>query len=70
LGTVSYNYEEYHKNNLTKIDIKKQMQILLAGRFAQIKKYGEEGIDSGASDDLAKATNLAYIAITEYGMDE
>jgi cell division protease FtsH len=70
LGFVSYNYEEYHKNNLTKIDIKKQMQILLAGRFAQIKKYGEEGIDSGASDDLAKATNLAYIAITEYGMDE
>jgi ATP-dependent Zn protease len=69
LGFVAYNNEDNYKN-LSKKDIKKQLQILLAGRFSQIKKYGEEGIDSGASDDLVKATNLAYIAITKLGMDE
>jgi ATP-dependent Zn protease len=69
LGFVAYNNEDNYKN-LSKEDIKKELQILLAGRFAQIKKYGMEGIDSGARNDLEKATNLAYIAITEYGMDE
>lgn len=68
-GFVAYNYEDNYKN-LSKEDIKKELQILLAGRFAQIKKYGVEGIDSGASDDLEKATNLAYTAISEFGMDE
>ena len=69
LGFVAYNYEDNYKN-LSKKDIKKELQILLAGRFAQIKKYGLEGIDSGARNDLEKATNLAYVAITELGMDE
>jgi len=69
LGFVSYNNEDDYKN-ITKEDIKKELQILFAGRFSQIKKYGEEGIDSGASNDLEKATNLAYLAITKLGMDE
>ena len=69
LGFVAYNDEDNYKN-LSKEDIKKQLQILLAGRFAQIKKYGNEGIDSGARNDLEKATKLAYIAIAELGMDE
>jgi ATP-dependent metalloprotease FtsH len=69
LGFVAYNDEDNYKN-LSKEDIKKQLQILLAGRFAQIKKYGTEGIDSGARNDLEKATRLAYMAIAELGMDE
>jgi cell division protease FtsH len=69
LGFVAYNNEENYKN-LSKEDIKKELQILLAGRFSQIKKYGIEGIDSGAKNDLEKATKLAYTAITELGMDE
>ena len=69
LGFVAYDYEDNYKN-LSKIDIKKELQILLAGRFAQIKKYGNEGIDSGASNDLEKATSLAFSAVAELGMDE
>jgi len=68
LGFVSLEEEEI--KNLTKKDIFNQLCILLAGRLAQIKKYGESGIDTGASDDLKKATNLAYQAIAYYGMDE
>ena len=69
LGFVSYSDEDNYKN-LSKEDIKKEIQILLAGRFAQFKKYGDKGIDSGASDDLDKATKLIYLAITTLGMDE
>jgi len=69
LGFVSYSNEDNYKN-MTKNDIKKDIQISLAGRYAQIKKYGEEGIDTGASSDLANATRLAYLAITSFGMDE
>ena len=68
LGFVAVSEEE--KLNYSKEDIKNKLQILLAGRMAQIKKYGEKGIDSGASDDLKKATDYAYKAIIEYGMDE
>jgi len=69
LGFVAYNNEDNYKH-LSKEDIKKQLQILLAGRFSQIKKYGYEGIDDGARDDLKQATKLAYYAIAELGMDE
>jgi len=69
LGFSAYENENEYKN-LSKQDIKKEIQILLAGRFAQIKKYGDEGIDSGASDDLDKATKLIYLAITTLGMDD
>jgi ATP-dependent metalloprotease FtsH len=69
LGFVAYNNEDNYKN-LSKEDIKKQLQILLAGRFSQVKKYGPEGIDSGARNDLEQATKLAYYAIAELGMDE
>ena len=68
LGFVAVSEEG--KLNYSKEDIKNQIQILLAGREAQIKKYGEKGIDSGASDDLKKATDYVYKAIVEYGMDD
>jgi len=68
LGFVSF--EEEDVKNLTKKDIFNQLCVLIAGRLAQIKKYGESGIDTGASEDLRKATNLAYQAIAYYGMDE
>ena len=69
LGFVAYNNEDNYKN-LTKEDIKKELQILLSGRYAQIKKYSIEGIDSGAKNDLDESTKLAYKAISELGMDE
>lgn len=70
LGFVSYD-RDYINYNLSIEDIKNQICISLAGRLSQIKKFGEqEGIDTGASNDLAKATKLAYSAIAHYGMDK
>ncbi len=70
LGFVSYD-RDYINYSLSIEDIKNQICVAVAGRLSQIKKFGEyEGIDTGASNDLAKATKLAYSAITQYGMDK
>jgi ATP-dependent Zn protease len=69
LGFVSYSAEEF-ANNATKEEIFNNICVMLAGRTAQIRKFGESGIDSGASNDLEQATYLAYIAIASLGMDD
>ena len=69
LGFVSYDREKRLKN-MTRREIRHRMAVALAGREAQIRAYGEEGIDSGAASDLAQATALAHHAVTELGMGE
>ncbi|OQX01339.1 MAG: hypothetical protein BWK80_60165 [Desulfobacteraceae bacterium IS3] len=69
LGFVSYSAEEF-ANNATKEEIFNNICVMLAGRTAQIRKFGANGIDSGASNDLEQATYLAYIAIASLGMDD
>ncbi len=70
LGFVSFSGEggEYYSQNVDYF--KNEMRVSIAGRAAQIQKYGHSGIDAGASADLKHATKLAYIAIAELGMDE
>jgi ATP-dependent Zn protease len=43
--------------------------IALAGRLAQEKRFPGEGADIGASSDLQKASTMAYLAVTEWGLD-
>lgn len=45
------------------------MAVLYAGRLSEMKKFGEGGLNSGASNDIEKATYLAYKSIKEFGMD-
>lgn len=68
LGFVSYDNQEYQ--NHTKAWFQNRMCVCYAGRAAEVKQYGEEGIEAGASSDLKTASHLAYVAITELGMDE
>lgn len=68
LGFVAYDTQAYQ--NRSKVWYKNHMCIALAGRAAEMKKYGEEGIESGASSDLSQANSLAYHAIAGHGMDE
>jgi cell division protease FtsH len=68
-GFIANNYEE-GESNLTIEDIQNRMCVSLAGRIAQIKKYGSiEGLDMQGSADLQHAIHDAYMAITHYGMD-
>ena len=55
---------------MTVKDFKDKISVSLAGRTAQIKRFGEDGMDTGASNDLQQATRDAYAAIAHYGMDK
>ncbi|QOY53235.1 AAA family ATPase [Candidatus Sulfurimonas baltica] len=69
LGFVSYD-QDADLSSLTRQDIKNKLCIAFAGREAQLKEYGEEGFDSGASSDLNMATKYAHYAIATLGMGE
>jgi ATP-dependent Zn protease len=69
----SFILNNYAKSqtNMTIEDMKNIICVSLAGRVAQIKKYGDiDGIDMEASSDLKQASNDAYKAIAYYGMDK
>ncbi len=55
----------------TKEELLAMIRTALGGRAAEIVYYGEkDGVSTGASSDLASATNLARQIICTYGMDE
>lgn len=66
LGMVSYDQEQQHDH--TKEFLFGLTCVALAGRAAQVKKFGSAGLDSGASGDLKQAANYAFLAISEWGM--
>lgn len=47
-----------------------QLAMLFGGREAEIYKFGEEKVTSGASGDIQMATNLARSMVMEWGMSE
>lgn len=67
LGFVSYNQDEMQTSKSFE-DIKNEVLICLAGRTAEKKISGEKGINSGASNDLERATNLLFLATKNLGM--
>ena len=67
LGFVRFDHDELD-GNLTKAEILSQIRIGLAGRGAERLFYGEDGVSSGAFNDLQKASQRAVIMLTRYGM--
>lgn len=53
---------------ITLSELKQRMAVLMAGRAAEEMMFGEAS--TGASDDLAKATDIARECVMRYGMDE
>jgi len=69
-GFIINNYEDL-ETNMTIEDIKNRICVSLAGRTAQIKKYGSIiGMDMEGSPDLQHAIYDAYMAVAHYGMDK
>lgn len=53
----------------TKLEIEQKIRELMGGRASEIIFYGkEEGLSSGASNDLKSATEFAVSMVREYGM--
>lgn len=55
----------------TKQELLWKIRVLLSGRATEIVYFGEEqGLSTGASDDLERATDLARSMVCRYGMDK
>jgi ATP-dependent Zn protease len=67
LGMVSYDQEQ--RNDYTRDFLFGLTCVALAGRAAQTKRFGDKGLDSGASGDLKQAMRYAWLAIGNWGMD-
>ena len=69
-GYVQHNDAE-NKGIYTKEELLERIRMLLGGRAAETVYYGEEdGISTGAADDLERATHLARQIICRYGMEK
>ncbi len=59
-----------HYSDQSLARIRGEVRVLLAGRVAEEMLLGGEGITSGCSDDLERATTLTVQMISSWGMDE
>ncbi|WP_041958087.1 AAA family ATPase [Sulfurospirillum arsenophilum] len=69
LGFVSYHNDDY-VNAISKDELFANICVLLGGRIANMEKYGNAGMETGAITDLEIASMQAYSAIALFGMDE
>ncbi len=68
MSTMGYTIQRPGEDKFifTKDQLLKKMMTLLGGRCAEYLIFNE--ISTGASDDLTKATNIAFDMITKFGM--
>lgn len=69
LGMVQ-QLPEKDQYSYSKTKMLSRLIIMMGGRVAEELKFGTEKITSGASSDIAAATNLARSMVTEWGMSE
>ena len=70
IGALGYTIQRPTEDRflMSKGELQDKMTVLLGGRAAETVVFGE--ISTGASDDLAKVTDIARSMVTRYGMDE
>jgi len=61
---------EQDRYSLSKQRLESQITSMFGGRVAEFIKFGEKSITTGASNDIAKATELARSMVTKWGMSE
>jgi len=70
-GGMRHCEEEMKRECSTREEMLARIRTSLAGRAAEVIYYGkDQGLNTGASSDLEKATNVARYMICRYGMDE
>jgi len=70
IGALGYTIQRPTEDRylMTREELENKMAVLLGGRAAEQLVYGH--LSTGASDDLAKATDVARSMVTRFGMAE
>jgi cell division protease FtsH len=68
IGALGYTIQRPTEDRflMTKGELEQKLDVLLGGRAAEDLVFGE--VSTGASDDLARATDIARSMVTRYGM--
>ncbi|MFH1644404.1 MAG: ATP-dependent zinc metalloprotease FtsH [bacterium] len=65
---VSWSLPEGDRVSVSKAELLSQIKVLLGGLLAENMKFGEH--TSGASNDIERATKLARLMVSRYGMSD
>ncbi|SEO69726.1 ATP-dependent zinc metalloprotease FtsH [Nitrosovibrio sp. Nv6] len=70
IGALGYTIQRPTEDRflMTRAELENKMAMLLGGRAAEHVVFGE--VSTGATDDLAKATDLARAMVLRYGMSD
>ncbi len=69
LGVTMYLPEE-DKYSISKEKLESQLSSLFGGRIAEEMTLGPDGITTGASNDIERATDIARNMVTKWGLSE
>ncbi len=69
LGMV-VSLPEMDRLNMHKDEGKQKIAMTMAGKAAEILKYGEEGVSSGPAGDIQQASQLARAMVMRWGMSD
>ncbi|MEO8531712.1 MAG: AAA family ATPase, partial [Deltaproteobacteria bacterium] len=69
LGMV-VSLPEMDRLNFHKDEAKQKIAMTMAGKAAEIIKYGEEGVSSGPIGDIQQASSLARAMVMRWGMSD
>lgn len=69
-GFMAVNGEDARWLAETPAAVHAYIAVLLGGRASELLYFGDEGPSNGAGNDLARATEAAWKAVTQGGLDE
>jgi cell division protease FtsH len=67
---VTWNLPERDRYSMSMKQMKARLALCFGGRIAEQLIYGVESLNTGASNDIQQATEMARSMVMEYGMSE
>ncbi|NJC35166.1 cell division protease FtsH [Sphingomonas jejuensis] len=67
---VTWNLPERDRYSMSMKQMKARLALCFGGRIAEQLIYGKDSLNTGASNDIQQATDMARSMVMEYGMSE
>jgi cell division protease FtsH len=67
---VTWNLPDRDRYSMSMIQMKARLALCFGGRIAEQLIYGTDSLNTGASNDIQQATEMARSMVMEYGMSE